>query len=73
MSCAARDRTVCMNTNVIQAPPHPSLPGSLPPGDMSPATPDDHSPGFHPAWEAALRRPREAATEMIKDEVKVQL
>ena len=53
--------------------PLPSLPGSQPPGDKSPATPDDHSPGFHPAWEAALRRPREEATEMIKDEGNVQL
>ena len=54
------------------ARPLPSLPGSPPPGDKSPATPDDHSPGFHPAWEAGLRRQREAATEMIKDDVNFQ-
>ena len=42
------------------------LPESLPPDDISPATPGDHSPVFHPTWEAVLWRPREEVTEMIK-------
>ena len=47
------------------------LPESRPPDDISPATPGDHSPGFRPAWEATLRRPREGVTEIVKIKTKL--